>query len=74
MVVTFDLKYVHIKCVIYVTMVFVITVSYKGKKKSEVLSRYFIVEVMDILNFFHPLGLCRYIYFVEKNKPTKCTN
>lgn len=37
MVVTFDLKYVHIKCVIYVIMVFVVTVYYKGKEKSEVL-------------------------------------
>jgi len=58
MVVTFDLKYVHIKCVIYVTMVSVVTVHYKGKEKSEVLSRSFVVEVMGILNFFRSLGLC----------------
>jgi hypothetical protein len=58
MFVTFDLKYVHIKCVIYVTMVFVVTIHFKGKEKSEVLSGSFVVEVMGILNFFHPLGLC----------------
>jgi len=58
MLVTFDLKYVHIKRVIYVTMGFVVIVQYKGKEKSDVLSRSFVVEVMGILNFFRPLGLC----------------
>jgi len=58
MLVTLDLKYVNIKCVIYVTMCFVVTVQCKGKEKSDVLSRFFVVEVMDILNFFRPLGLC----------------
>jgi hypothetical protein len=57
-VVTFDLKYVHIKCVIYVTMVFVVTVHYKGKERSEVLSRSFVVEGTGILNFFRPLNSC----------------
>jgi len=35
---------VHIKCVIYVTMVSVVTVHYKGKEQSEVLSRSFVVR------------------------------
>jgi hypothetical protein len=56
--VTYDLKYMNIKYVIYVTMVFVEPVHYKGKEKFEVLSRSFVVEVMGILNFFRPLGLC----------------
>jgi len=37
MVITFDIKYVGIKCVLYVTMVFVvILLHYKGNEKSEV--------------------------------------
>jgi hypothetical protein len=58
MAVTFDLKYVHIKCVIYVTVVFAVAVHYKGKENSEVLSRSFVAEVIDILNFFRSLSFC----------------
>lgn len=35
MLVIFELKYVHIKRVIYVTMGFVVTVQYKGKENSD---------------------------------------
>ena len=53
----------HIKYVIYVTEVFIVTVHYKGEKKFEVLSRSCVVKLMGIFNFLRPLCfLLKYIF------------